>query len=79
MLIETARKFPTVHEIKIENQKHYEKRIEITKTDDDIVTIFLKFSDGNLKTISSYSAKFSDIKEGYKLVYLGKMFDIYEI
>lgn len=78
-LIETARKFPAVHEIKIENQKHYEELIEITKTDDDIVPIFLKFHDGDLKIISSYSTKFSDIKEGYKLVYLGKMFNVDEM
>lgn len=75
-LIETARKFPTVHEIIIDGQEHYEELIEITKVDDDIVPIFLKFPDGDLKIISSYSDKFTDIKEGYKLVYLGKMLDI---
>lgn len=72
-LTEVARKFPTIHEIKLKDQSHYEGLIEITKAEDDIIPIFLKFPDGDLQIISSYSKNFSDITEGYELVYMGKV------
>lgn len=75
-LTETARKYPAVHEIELKDQAHYEDLIEITKADEDIIPIFLKTLDGDLKIISSYSEEFTDIKEGYQLVYLGKLFDV---
>ncbi|MGB5437873.1 MAG: sodium:proton antiporter [Maribacter sp.] len=77
-LSEAARKYPAIHEIALDNHKHYMDLIDITKTDEDIIPIFLKTPDGELKIISSYSDQFKDIKKGYKLVYLGKMFDIDE-
>jgi len=74
-LMETVRKYPTVHEIELKDQEHYEGLIEITKADENIVPVFLKTPDGDLEIISSFSTEFNDIKEGYHLVYLGKMFD----
>jgi NhaP-type Na+/H+ or K+/H+ antiporter len=71
-LTEAARKNPAVHEIALKDKEHYEGLIEITKADRDIVPIFLKTPDGELHIISSDSLDFTDIKEGYKLVYLGK-------
>lgn len=75
-LMETARQYPAVHEIELKDQEHYEGLIEITKADINIVPIFLKTPEGDLKIISSFSTEFNDIKEGYHLVYLGKMFDV---
>ena len=77
-LMEAARKYPAIHEIALDSQKHYLDLIEITKSDVDIIPIFLKTPDGELKIISSYSGQFKDINKGYHLVYLGKMFDIDE-
>ncbi len=74
-ITETVRKFPSIHEIDLKDQEHYEGLIEITKADDHIIPIFLKAPDGELIIISSFSKEFKDIAEGYKLVYLGKMFD----
>lgn len=74
-LMETVRKYPAVHEIELKDQEHYEGLIEITKADENIVPVFLKTPDGDLEIISSFSTEFNDIKEGYHLVYLGKMFD----
>lgn len=74
-LMETVRKYPTVHEIVLKDQEHYEGLIEITKADENIVPIFLKTPEGDLEIISSFSTDFNDIKEGYHLVYLGKMLD----
>jgi NhaP-type Na+/H+ or K+/H+ antiporter len=74
-LMETTKKYPSIHEIDLKDKAHYDQLIEMTNADDDIIPIFLKAPDGDLKIISSYSTDFDDIKEGYKLVYLGKMFN----
>jgi len=77
-ITETVRKFPSMHEIDLKDQEHYEGLIEISKADDHIIPIFLKAPDGELFIISSFSKEFKDIKEGSKLVYLGKMFEAAE-
>lgn len=77
-IMEAARKYPAIHEIDIKDQEHYEGLIEISRADNDIVPIFLKNKEGNLEIISSDSMDFTDIKEGFRLVYLGKMFDVDE-
>ncbi|NNK10373.1 MAG: sodium:proton antiporter [Flavobacteriaceae bacterium] len=74
-LTEAARKFPAIHEIDLNDQEHYEGLIEITKADDHIIPVFLKDPDGNIEIISSFSKGFTDIGEGFKLVYLGKRFE----
>ncbi|EAR02845.1 cation:proton antiporter [Maribacter sp. HTCC2170] len=73
-LVETSRKYPKIHEIKINDQAHYERLIEVTKSDEDIIPIFLKKPGGDLKIMPSYSKEIKDIEEGYLLVYLGKPF-----
>lgn len=75
-LTETVRQYPAIHEIDLKSTEHYNNLIEMTKADNHIIPVFLKTPDGDLKIISSYSENFEDIKEGFKLVYLGKMFDI---
>ncbi|MGS0525798.1 NAD-binding protein [Zobellia nedashkovskayae] len=77
-LTETARKFPAVHEIELKDKEHYEALIEITKADENIVPIFLKTPKGDLQIISSFSTDFEDITDKYRLVYLGKVFDVDE-
>lgn len=73
-LTEAARKNPTIHEISLNDTEHYQGLIELTKADQDIVPLFLKSPDGELKIISAFSDEFKDIQEGYKLAYLGKLF-----
>lgn len=75
-LTEAARKYPEIHEIELKDQEHYEGLIEITKADKDIIPIFLKTPKGDIKIISSFSTEFNDIQEGYRLAYLGKVFDV---
>ena len=74
-LTETARKFPIIHEIELKDKEQYEGLIEITKADENIVPIFLKTPDGDLKIIPSFSTDFNDITEGCRLVYLGKVLE----
>lgn len=75
-LTEAARNNPVIHEIELKGREHYEGLIEITKADKDIVPIFIKTLDGDLKIISSFSKNFQDIVEGCKLVYLGKQLKV---
>lgn len=70
-LTEVSRRHPTIHEVVLNSRKHYEGLIEISKTDPEIIPIFVKSEDGDLKIIPSHSSEV-DIQEGYKLVYLGK-------
>ena len=75
-LTEVVREYPSIQEIAINSVAHYSSLIEITKADHRMIPVFLKAPDGDLRIISSYSKKFEDITEGFKLVYLGKMFDV---
>jgi len=73
-LTEAARRNPSINEIELKDKEHYNTLIKITKTDDDIVPIFLKAPDGDLKVISSNSKEFDHITDKHVLVYLGKEF-----
>ncbi|WP_343488348.1 sodium:proton antiporter [Allomuricauda sp. d1] len=75
-LTEAVRKYPAINEIELKDKEQYDGLIEITKADEHIIPIFLKDKQGDLKIISSFSKEFTDIDEGYKLVYLGKMFNV---
>ncbi|SFR36761.1 NhaP-type Na+/H+ or K+/H+ antiporter [Robiginitalea myxolifaciens] len=74
-LMEAARRNPSVNEIDLKDTQHYEGLIEITKADDNIIPLFLKEPGGDLIIIPSFSKDFTDITEGYKLVYLGQVID----
>ncbi|AVR44821.1 cell shape-determining protein [Christiangramia fulva] len=70
-LTNLARKYPSIHEISLNSKKHYEGLIEISKTDPDIIPLFVKDNEGELHIIPSNSMNM-DIEEGFMLVYLGK-------
>ncbi|WP_445383609.1 cation:proton antiporter [Robiginitalea sp. IMCC43444] len=75
-LMEATRKYPAIHEIELTSEEHYHGLIELTKKDDDIIPLFIKTPSGSLEIIGSFSNKVQEIREGFKLVYLGKMFDL---
>ncbi|GHA38662.1 sodium/hydrogen antiporter [Salinimicrobium marinum] len=70
-LAEVSRSYPTIHEVKLNSQSHYGGLIEISKTDPDIIPLFVKTLSGDFKIIPSNSSEVV-IEEGYQLVYLGK-------
>lgn len=78
-LTEVTRKYPAIHEIEIENKVHYESLIEMASKDKYIIPLFLKDDQGELHIISIYNTKSEEIGEDYKLVYLGKPFDIEKV
>jgi NhaP-type Na+/H+ or K+/H+ antiporter len=74
-LTEAARKNPVIHEIELNDTEHYEGLIEITKADPEIIPLFLKNPEGEVTIIPAFSKDFTDIQDGYKLVYLGKQLE----
>ena len=70
-LSDVSRRYPNIHEEPLNSREHYEGLIEISKTDPDIIPLFVKTSTGNLIIIPSQSADV-EIEEGYYFVYLGK-------
>ena len=75
-LSEVTRKFPTVNEIELTDKPHYDTLIEMTNKDKDIIPLFLKDDNDELTIISSNNKDVNKIGEHWKLVYLGKPFDI---
>lgn len=78
-LTELTRKFPSIQEIDLRDHAHYVSLIEITNNDKEIIPLFLKDDEGELHIISSHNTQVEDFGEDYKLVYLGKPFDVEEV
>ncbi len=75
-LIALAEKYPGIQEIKIQDQKHYKTLIDLTKEDNEIIPLFLKDADKNIRIISSYSKEIEQVQEDSFLAYIGKPIDI---
>ena len=78
-LSEVARNYPAIHEIDLNDKEHYDMLINIANADENIIPLFIKSDNGELEIISSFSKEIDNIKQGYKLVYLGKHFDIEKV
>lgn len=72
-LVNLTRRFPKINEIELNSKDHYDGLIEISKGESDIIPLFIKDSEDNLEIIPSDSTSV-EVKEGDKLVYLGKEF-----
>ena len=75
-LTEAARNYPSINEVDIKDQDHFEKLIELTRSEKDTIPIFLKTGSGELKIIPAINGQFEGVKEGDKLVCLGKSIDV---
>ena len=75
-LTEVTKRFPSIQEIEIKDKVHYNSLIDITNKDKDIIPLFIKDGDDELKIISSYNTEIDEIGDNWKLVYLGKPFDV---
>jgi len=71
-IMDAARKNPTIHEIDLKNPSQFRKVMRRANNDEDIVPLFIKSPDGQLHIIPAFLQTTAEIKEGYKLVYLGK-------
>ncbi|MEM5565695.1 sodium:proton antiporter [Psychroserpens sp. AS72] len=75
-LSNVVRKFPSIQEIELKDKSHYESLIELSDNDKDIIPLFIKNEDSEIKIISSYNKDIEEIGENWHLVYLGKPFDV---
>ena len=71
-LSELVRRYPQIHEVDIKSQEHYSGLIELSKTNSDVVPLFIKNPEGKLEIIPSNSQDVVIEGENYSLVYLGK-------
>ncbi|WP_438961219.1 cation:proton antiporter [Nonlabens sp.] len=69
-MMEVARYYGEIHEIGIKSQEHYEELIEITKTDENIIPLFIR-KKGEIDIIPSTSLEVN-VEEHSQLAYLGK-------
>ncbi|MFT4838256.1 MAG: NhaP-type Na+/H+ or K+/H+ antiporter [Nonlabens sp.] len=69
-MMEVARYHGKIHEITIRSQDHFKGLIEITKTDNDIIPLFVR-NDNKIDIIPSMALNL-EIEEGSMLAYLGK-------
>lgn len=69
-LMEVARDYGEIHEIELNSTEHYHGLIEITKTDSDIVPLFIR--EGKKIDLISSNAMEIEVQEGSLLVYMGK-------
>ncbi|MBJ7879637.1 cation:proton antiporter [Gelidibacter salicanalis] len=78
-LTETTRRYPAVHEIDITDKKHYENLIDLSGRDYDIIPLFLKDESNELHILTNIDKDDEEFTEGWKLVYLGKPYDVEKI
>lgn len=76
-LIETARKFPAIHDIELKDRDQFSKLMELASKDEDIIPLFIKLPSGKLEIIAD--GKEMPVKPGCQLVYLGRVYDPEEI
>ena len=78
-LTEVTRKYPAIQEIDIVDAAHYESLMEMASKDKYMIPLFLKDDEGELHIISVHNTKDDEIGQDYKLVYLGKPFDVEKV
>ncbi|GGW57434.1 sodium/proton antiporter (CPA1 family) [Winogradskyella epiphytica] len=75
-LIEVTRKYPAIQEIDIEDVEHYKSLIAMASKDNNMIPLFLKDDEGELHIISLHNNEADKVGQNFKLVYLGKPFDV---
>jgi Trk K+ transport system NAD-binding subunit len=78
-LMDTTRKYPTIHEIEVQDEEHFTNLLNLIRSEEYISPLFLKRADGRIEIIRSYNQPLADIEKGCQLVVLGKDVDIYVV
>lgn len=71
-LSDIVKQYPTINEMTITSKEHYNELISHTGTNKDLIPLFVKDKEGELKLITSGHKDLDVVEEGFKLVYLGK-------
>ena len=69
------RKYPSIQEIDLKDEKHLSTLWSISGKDQDIVPLFLKSRTGKLEILRPGEENPPEFSPGSKLVYLGKVYD----
>lgn len=69
-LSEVVRDFPNINEIELTSKQHYKKLLKTVNEESHAVPLFVKDHNGFIHLIADNVA--IDIKEGFKMMYLGK-------
>lgn len=78
-LAESTRRYPAIHEMELRDKEHYQNLIAVSEKDIDIIPLFLKDEAGELHIIANIDKDEEEFTEGWKLVYLGKPFDVEKV
>lgn len=71
---EVARDFPMINELTINSKEQFLKKIDKLNNEQKAIPLFIKDTNGELHILCSINEKFV-IKNGFKLVYMGKPMD----
>jgi len=71
-LADIVRNNPQIHEIEIESQDHYKELIYNANKNDNVVTLFIKLQNDDLKIIPANTSKLDKIEKRNKLIYIGE-------
>ena len=71
-LMKLSERYPSIDEIELKDHNHYINLIELTNNDKDVIPLFIKDNNGELRIISSHNTAIENIESGNRLVYLGK-------
>ncbi|HET8753416.1 MAG TPA: sodium:proton antiporter [Salinimicrobium sp.] len=74
-LSDISRRFPNIRELNIRSKEHYKGLMEILKAEPEVIPLFIKTNEGELKIIPAEKADFQ-VSDGYKLVYMGKQLEL---
>lgn len=76
-LTNVINKYPSIQEIKLKDKDHYHDLIEISSKDPDIIPLFIKDNDNDLFVVKADKEEtLENLEPGWKLVYIGKPFDV---
>lgn len=78
-LSEVTRTYPSINEIELKDKAHFITLMNITEKDKDIIPLFIKDDKGVLEIISSVNKETHTVEPNFKLVYLGKPFDVEKV
>jgi len=78
-LTNVINKYPSIQEIKLKDKDHYYDLIEISHKDEDIIPLFIKDNENDLFIVKENKEEtLENLEPGWKLVYIGKPFDVEE-
>ena len=71
-LAKIVREHPEIHEIEVLSEEHYTTLLKEIHENDNIVALFTKLENGDLRIISASNGIGVNVEKGFKMVYLGE-------